>query len=80
MISDAAIPLGGAFIATAVGAALATIIMAFSANHQLTSSVWELMPSLLTIVLGLVMARGQQHLLVGYLCRNYIYSITKKAY
>lgn len=33
MISDAGIPLGGAFIATAVGAALATIIMAFSANY-----------------------------------------------
>lgn len=32
MISEAGIPLGGAFIATALGAALATIIMAFLTN------------------------------------------------
>ncbi|NLM33801.1 MAG: NCS2 family permease [Acholeplasmataceae bacterium] len=33
MINAAKIPLGGAFIATAVGAALATIVMAFMANY-----------------------------------------------
>lgn len=32
MISAAGIPIGGAFIATALGAALATLVMAFSAN------------------------------------------------
>ncbi|MFA5560221.1 MAG: NCS2 family permease [Acholeplasmataceae bacterium] len=33
MISNAGIPLGGAFIATALGAAIATVIMAFTANY-----------------------------------------------
>lgn len=33
MISNAGIPLGGAFIATALGAALATIVMACTANY-----------------------------------------------
>ncbi|CCV64881.1 Xanthine/uracil/vitamin C permease [Alteracholeplasma palmae J233] len=33
MIGNAGVPLGGAFIATAVGAAIATIIMAFTANY-----------------------------------------------
>lgn len=33
MIGDAGIPLGGAFLATAIGAAIATLIMAFTANY-----------------------------------------------
>ncbi|HHX78162.1 MAG TPA: NCS2 family permease [Acholeplasmataceae bacterium] len=33
MISAAGIPIGGAFIATALGAAIATLIMAFTANY-----------------------------------------------
>ncbi|MDY0276927.1 MAG: NCS2 family permease [Acholeplasma sp.] len=33
MISAANVPLGGAFIATALGAAIATIVMAFTANY-----------------------------------------------